>query len=202
MNLLTHLDALEDALQDNLRWALFYHYPRGKALLLVQAEENWAAPLKQFPSVKEDLMAGLDCYALGHNMGCVFYFMRVAEFGLRIVAAERQISSVRSRTPVDRGTWGQVIEAIEKKAEAILQAKAGPEKDAALKFYNSVIADLWALLEVYRNDTSHLRGSYDEGAAQSGAAQSAMFRVKELMMMLSGKLDEGVTAEIDWGLTF
>jgi hypothetical protein len=154
---------------------------------------DWAVALKAFPSINNEVRSGVDCYALGHNTACVFHMMRVAEVGLRAIARERGVNTVRKNTPVEWGTWGDVISAIETAVRSIVQATAGQKKDDALAFYNSIVSDLRALQDLYRNKTMHLRGNYDEGQAQS-----AMIRVRHLIETLAGRLAEPTMRRIRW----
>jgi hypothetical protein len=155
---------------------------------------DWRKPIRAFPSAKDEIIAGIDCYALGHHPACVFYMCRVGELGLRIIGRERGIKKLANRkTPIEYGTWGQVINAIQPTIEKIKNHKAkGPQKEAALKFYETVISDLRAIQNL-RDPTMHFRDSYDKGQAES-----AIFRVKQLMTTLAEKLDENSTRAIPW----
>ena len=64
-----------------------------------------------------------------------------------------------------------------------------------MAFYNSVLSDLRAIQDLYRNRTMHLRGNYDEGQAQS-----AIIRAKHLMETLAGRLAEPSIKRIRWSL--
>ena len=63
----------------------------------------------------------------------------------------------------------------------------------ALAFYEPVLSDLRAIQSLYRDQTMHLRDMYDDGEAQS-----AMFRVQQLMTILSAKLSESSIRSIPW----
>lgn len=190
------LKVLAEAIDDDIKYEYFYHYPRNKGLLLARVPGDWAAALTAFPSAQKDIEAGVDCYALGHNTACVFHMMRAAEAGLRAIARERGVRTVRRRTPLEWGTWGDVFTAIETALEGIKQATAGPKKDGALAFYNSALSDLRALQDLYRDRTVHLRAEgYDDGQAQS-----AMTRVRHLLGTLAMRLTEDKPKRIRWGI--
>jgi hypothetical protein len=118
---------------------------------------------------------------------------RVAEIGLRTIARERGIKNARKDVPLDWGTWGQAFNAIEDKLKDIRKNPPGPKKDAALAFYDTVLSDLHAIQNLYRDRTMHLRKRYDDGEAQS-----AMFRTRELMTTLSSRLREDSIRPIPW----
>jgi hypothetical protein len=189
------LDRALEAIQDDMKKQHFFHYPQESAKALNEAEEYWKPVFAAYPKARVEVLPGLDCAAFGDNVGCIFHMMRVAEIGLRAVAVERGVKNVRTKTPIEYGTWGQVIDATERAVMDIRQKSAGPKKDAALGFYNTIISDLRALLDVYRDKTMHFRAEYDHGQAQS-----AIFRVHSLMSMIATRLDENTKGKIKWGL--
>jgi hypothetical protein len=171
------------------------------AKLLLRIEMDWKDVLKAkaFPSSRREIETGIDCYALGDHVGCVFHMMRVAELGLRTIARERGITSLvgkkKKAKPIEWGTWQEVFDAIEGQLKVVRQASPGPKRDVALSFYDTALSDLRTLRGLYRDPTMHFREKYDEGEAYS-----AVFRTKSLMGMLATKLGEANTRRISWGL--
>jgi hypothetical protein len=158
-------------------------------------EHDWGSVFEKFPSSGAEVKTGLDCYAFGDAAGCVFHMMRVAELGVRTLARERGITSVRKNIPIKWANWQEVIDAINHELTAIRAKPRGPKKDAALSFYETVLSDLRALQAVYRNPTMHFREAY-----HASEALNATFRVKSLMTMLATKLNETKPRRIRWGL--
>jgi hypothetical protein len=193
--LANELNILSEAINDDIKTEYFYHYPRQKALMLLMVRGEWAAALGGFPSIESEVTAGVDCYAIGHNIACVFHMCRVAEVGLRAIAKERGVTTVRRNTPIAWGTWGDVFTKIDLTLRAIQQARAGSKKDEALAFYNVILSDLRAIQDLYRNKTMHLRDRYNEGQAQS-----AMIRTRHLMETLASRLAEPTIKRIRWGI--
>lgn len=189
------LERLPNDIEDDTKPQFFFHYQEDMALLLLNREKKWDAVLKAFESVKPEIEAGIDCYAIGHNTACIFHMMRIAEFGLRAIAKERGVKSVgKKTTPIEWATWGQVISEIEKTITEIRNTKpAGLKKDTALAFYTTIVSDLRALLHNYRDKTMHFREFYD-----SGEAESAIFRVHSLMATLASKITEDSARKIPW----
>jgi hypothetical protein len=182
------------AIERDASGELFCHYQKDRVGFLQRMTAEWDSVFKTFPSAQREIEEGVDCYALGHNLACVFHMVRVGEIGLRVIGRERGVRTVRGKVPIEWGTWGQVFQAIEPTIEDIRKTKPnGPKKAAALVFYERVLSDLRAIQSLYRDPTMHLRDEYDDGETQS-----AMFRVRELMTMLAIKLDENSTRAIPW----
>lgn len=110
--------------------------------------------------------------------------MRIAEYGLRALAHERQIAIAGRR--LEWQTWGTLIDQVTASVRALSGSmSAGPQKDAALAFYNGGLAHLNAFKDKYRNVTMHVRGRYDEIEALA-----ALNHVREFMNGLSAKIGE------------
>ncbi len=171
----------------------FCHYDKKRLVFLREMPTAWNEVFTAFKSATVEIEEGIDCYALGHNTACVFHMCRVAEIGLRAIAKERGIKTLKRNKPVEWGTWGEVFRALDGEISKIRNKPAGPAKDAALGFYEKILSDLRAIQSLYRDPTMHLRDSYDDGQAQS-----AMFRVRELMAMLASQLSEDALRPISW----
>jgi hypothetical protein len=103
----------------------FFHYARENGILIFRAEQNWSVVVGRFPSAKQEILPGIDCYALGHNTAAVFHMMRVAEIGLRALARERQVTF--PKTPLEWAEWNNLIDEIEKQARAAISGMSrGP----------------------------------------------------------------------------
>jgi hypothetical protein len=198
------LETINRQIRLQIQGECFFHYKREYARFLVEAEKEWAPIFSAFPSIKSEVTAGLDCYAIGHNTACVFYMMRVAEFGLRIIARERGIRSVRGNKPIEYAMWGEVIGEVQKAIDDLRVAKGNKSplttkkrknREIATAFYSGIIGDMQALLALYRDRTMHFRASYDKGEAYS-----AMRRVYEMMTAIASKLSETDQRRIRWGL--
>jgi hypothetical protein len=198
------LETLRRQIEVQIQGEAFFHYRREDARLLVQSEKEWEPILAAFPSIKPEFTAGIDCFAIGHNTACIFHMMRMAEFGLRIMARERGIHSVRGNKPIEYAMWGEVIGAVQKAIDDLRVAKGNKSpltvkkrqnREIAVAFYSGIIGDMQALLALYRDRTMHFRASYDKGEAYS-----AMRRVEEMMTLMASKLSETNQRRIRWGL--
>jgi hypothetical protein len=189
----TELRVLREILQSELSRSHFYHYPPAKAALLLDFATDWEGIIKAFPDVKEEALAAIDLYALGHDTASVFHSMRVAEHGLRSLAKERKIALPKKR-PIEWGTWQDIIDRLDDEIKNIAKTKpAGSAKDRALSFYSGARADLNGFKDEYRNLVMHLRATYDEHQSLR-----AIRRVHDFMNRISEKIDHR-HHRIRWG---
>jgi hypothetical protein len=181
--LVSELNILRQAIEDDTRSELFYYYPRQKAALLLSVDSDWRIVMASFPSAKGEIEAGVDCFCMEHNSACVFHMMRVAEIGMRALARERQVTFPRH--PLEWAEWENIIDQIESKArDATTGMPRGHQRDAARAFYTAAVAQLRAFKET-RNRIMHMRGGFDELDAQR-----AINQVRDFMNGLSAKIGE------------
>jgi hypothetical protein len=130
---LAELRTLRETFESGLKFIYFYVYPNQKAQILLRFGSDWDGIIKAFPDVRTEANCAVDLYALGHNTASVFHSMRVAEYGLRILAKERGIKLVKKK-PVEWANWLDIIKALEVEAKIIGNKTAGAAKDQALAF--------------------------------------------------------------------
>lgn len=189
----TRSRALRDAIETELRDYLYYQYPKDKGQKAARWKTEWEKAITSFPDSQIDIHAAVDCYALGHGTASVFHSMRVAEHGLRALAAERRLKLPKDRL-IEWANWQEIIKALDDEIKRIgQQAKAGPGKDAALEFYSGARADLNGFKDEYRNLVMHVRATYDEHQALR-----ALDKVHAFVERLAKKLDHG-HKRIKWG---
>ncbi len=112
----------------------------------------------RFPSAKQDVANGVDCYACDHNTAAVFHMMRVAEVGLIRLAKELGVRLKKDK-PLSHAQWGEIVGADRDELhQSILHtAPAGHGKDDAQAFYNGAASHIRALKDKYRNVVMHSR---------------------------------------------
>jgi hypothetical protein len=188
------LKTLKEAIEDDVKYERFYHYPKEAGNLVLRHTVDWALTLTAFPSaeMKFEVEAGVQCYALNQPTGAIFHFMRVAEYGLRALARERKIR-LGNNKPIEWGTWNELILKVEKAAKDIAQRRAGPKKDAALNFYSGAVANFNGFKDQYRNSTMHVRRAY-----RPDEAETAMRKVRDFMNELSAKIGEATQGPLKW----
>jgi len=183
---------IRETIQSGLNFKYFYVYPQQRAELLLKFPSEWESIIKAFPVVKAEAECAVDLYALNHNTASVFHSMRVAEYGLRAVAKERQISLPKNR-PVEWANWQDIIKALSAEADAIANKKVSAARDKALEFYRGAVSDLNAFKDEYRNSVMHVRAEYDHLQALR-----AYQRVHDFMERLAAKIDHK-QHRIRWG---
>ncbi len=130
-------------------------------------------------ALAEAMNAG-NAYAAGLHTACVFYCMRVAEYGLRKLAANTmlrvKISDRGKPCPIEYGTWGKVLTAIRNKITKIRAKPDSFKKEAELQFFSDAADHCEYMKDIWRNEISHTRRSY-----KKEEALSVINRVKEFV---------------------
>ena len=193
---LHELSEIIRAIEDEAARESLFLYEPDDALRLKGVGREWRHIFIHFPSVQNDIVAAIDCFALGHHTACIFYLMRCAEIGLRSLARERGVVLKKDK-PVDYANWQEVITEIQKKIKVIGETmRAGPGKDHALEFYNNAVLRLNYLKDVYRNQTMHVR--YEFGPKQARDALEQTFQLMDGFGDLLYDAGEEGEEPIDW----
>jgi hypothetical protein len=133
-------------------------------------------------ATREALCAG-NCYAASQYTACVFHCMRVAEWGLRKLAANRtlriRITKNHRSCPIEYGTWQDVITAIQNKIRKVRERRVGPKREAELQFLSSAADHCDYMKELWRNPLSHARRWY-----KKPEALGVINRVKEFVTVV------------------
>jgi hypothetical protein len=188
------LDELLRRFWEEIEWdtvsVSFFHYPKEIARLRIGASDEWGPCLAEYSSAKREIEAGIDCYAFDDPAGCVFHMMRIAEMGLREIARELKIRSVKRSKPIEYAMWGEIIGALQKAVDDLRIAKGNTKpltavqrekREKRIERYSLILSDMQALLPL-RDRNSHYRNKYDPGEAFT-----AMTRVREMMNLAAGR---------------
>jgi len=176
---LAEVRVLRETFAARLRYKRFYLYPEAKGELCIQAQHHWAKALEAFPRIKNDALAAVDCYGLGHNTASVFYSMRVVEHGLRALAAGLNVT-------FDVQQWHTVIGEIESVIRELAEKwPKTPTKSGWLSFYSEAAKEFFYFKDGWRNYVSHGGDPYDEHQALS-----VLEHVKAFMGHLGSRLGE------------
>ncbi|HEX5235919.1 MAG TPA: hypothetical protein VFW25_11380 [Silvibacterium sp.] len=160
-----------------------------KFLLLSEEEAGFYANGKLFgdsfqkrysiAASREALCAG-NCYAASQYTACVFHCMRVAEYALRKLAANRTLRIKLTKKgkpyPIEYGTWQDVITAIQNKIKKIRMRPLGPKREAELQFLSNAADHCEYMKDLWRNELSHTRRWY-----KKEEALGAINRVKDFV---------------------
>lgn len=171
------VQALSDAVQDGIKWQHLYRYPDDKSKVLLSWEENWAPVTSKFQSIKDDIYAGVDLWALGHSTASVFHMMRVLEHGLK--ALSNNVGIIYSTQ-----NWYNIINEISSNiSEQEKLLPRGDAKAARLQFLSEAAKEFVYFKDGWRNYVSHAKCIYDEHQARS-----VMEHVRQFMTALSREL--------------
>jgi hypothetical protein len=185
---------LRETLENAVRNRHFYCYPAEKGKVLIESIGDWKPTLDNFKSAANDILAGVDCWALGHGTASIFHLMRTAEYGLRALARERRVRLPRKQV-LEWADWRTIIEEINKKADAIANKRRGPAREAALEFYRGALVSFEGFKDAYRNNVMHARKSYNDTEALA-----IMQHVRAFMNRLASKIEETGKKQIKWGI--
>jgi hypothetical protein len=116
----------------------------------------------------EMLEAG-DCFAAGRATACVFHCIRIAEYGLRLLAKMLKVSvSDKGKThPLEYADWDKVITAIRNKITDIRKLPRGPKKEKSLQYYSGLANQCEYMKDIWRNEIMHTRRLYNDVEALS-----------------------------------
>ena len=189
------LKVLREAIDDDIQYERFYHYPKEAGNLLLRYTVDWAATLAAYPSKDMDLeiKSAVDCMALTQPTAAIFHFMRIAEFGLRALARDQRVKL--PKYAIEWATWQELIREIENQVKKINAKPRSAKKDAALEFYNGALAGFSGFKDMYRNSVMHIRKAYE-----LPDAEMAMRQVRDFMNRLSAKIGEQTKHPIKWGV--
>lgn len=192
VELAAELEVLSQAVQDDIQYEIFYHYPRAKGQLVFNVPAHWQAALASFPSAKEDIEAAVDCYALGHNNASIYHSMMVLECGLPALAKKLKVT-----IQPKRNSWGPIIDDIRAEIDARgrrlaqtprgstpLNARKAKVEKQFLEACQEAAIEFRYFADVWRNHIAHGRGNYDENDAKK-----VLDHVRSYMETISRKLN-------------
>lgn len=163
-----NLEAIIKGVQNNLDLRKFMYMPSEQAAYWDRADLFGYEFLSCFPTnaVVEMREAG-NCFAAGRHTACVFHCIRVAEYGLRLLAKTLRVKIIdKGRTvPLEYGDWNKVIDAIRNKIKTLRQQPSGGRKEKLLQFYSASADHCEYMKDIIRNEVSHARRTYDKQEA-------------------------------------
>lgn len=172
-----------DNVQHALESRLFMLVPPSRSPYWETPELFWRGSLAPFPKAiqVEALEAGA-CFAAARWTACVFHCMRIAEHGLRKLArlVGATITHDGKPYPVEFGEWEKIINAIKTKLAQVRQLPRGAKRERKLKFYSDAADHCSYMKDIWRNEISHARRTYNEAEALG-----AMHRVRDFMQLIS-----------------
>lgn len=182
------LRVLRQAIEADLEDRMFVFVIPEKATLLDHMQTEWTDVWKAIPDSEPDIKEALYSYALERNTAAVFHLMRTAEWGLRALChhfGRINTETVRSSgtiklTPVEFSMWEKIIDSLWDDMEKTLnQIPAGPQRQKMQEFYKTVLLEIDAFKDAWRNHVMHTRREY---TAEEAAA--ILLHVKRFMSLL------------------
>lgn len=133
-------------------------------------------------TARKDIKDAGNAFAVELYTASVFYLMRVAEHGLRLIAKRLRVTVRASghNIPIQYADWNKVITEIENKIKGARQNVAGAKKEARLNYYSDALERCSAMKDLFRNPVSHTRTEYTYGGALD-----VMERVRNFMQFLA-----------------
>lgn len=176
--------ALRGQIEEEVGRRHIFYIGKNRAAPLLSMSTEWETVLSAFAPVRTDIESGIRCFAFEQYTASVFHMMRVAEYGLRIVAKERKLRLSKDR-PIDVAQWSDLTNRLKIEVEKVSNWPARKkEKVAALAFYTGIHADVVFFKDRYRNLVSHSLVTFHEREADS-----VIRRVREFMTGVSLRLD-------------
>jgi len=141
------------------------------------------AVYEKFENARQDIKDAGNSLAAGLPIACVFHLMRVAEIGLRHIAAKVgvKLQDKGKPQPIEYATWDKVLSGIQSEINKAKAMPQGPRKARRHSFFSEA-AEYCSYLKEMRNEVSHTRKRYNENEALG-----AMQRVKSFMELLTGE---------------
>jgi hypothetical protein len=175
--------AMIEVIQGELARNHFGFVPPDKAKIYKNMKSDWASVLERFPRVSLDVREASRCYAFRRNTACIFHAMRVAEVGLRQLAA-RFRPKIQLPRHIEESQWGEIIRALKAKLGEIKMEKRSKSRRKRLDF-TAKAADKCDLMNtVWRRDVSHARQGKEYSDRE---ASEAMTYTREFMELLAAK---------------
>lgn len=177
-------EVLRECIEADLEKLWFAQIHPDKQKIAFDVPANWKKIWDMIPACKEDCHEAYYCYALERNTASVFHAMRVSEYGLRHVARKVRVTLTDKGKPhpIEYATWDKVIAGIKKKIEEARQLSQGPKKIARLQFWSSAAENCTYIRDIWRNEVSHTRRTYNDHEALG-----ILERVKSFMQLLAEK---------------
>jgi len=168
-DLLAQFTELKRDIDNDLEFRKFIFIPASEAQLLDGLDAQWEAIWKAIPASEKDARDAALCYAVGLPSAAIFHAMRVAEFGLRHLAAEMKVSILDKgkKIPIEFGTWEKVIANCKSKIDAARKLPTNATKEKRLQFYSRAADHAGYMKDIWRNDISHTRKSYIDPEAKA-----------------------------------
>jgi hypothetical protein len=138
------------------RSKLFLYVPADRAEFYETPQAFGAEVFQSFPSANDDIAEACTCLALDRGTACVMHLSRVAEVGLRALAAEMKIPT--------QNDWGRYLAEIND--ELAKRYKTSGARSADEQFYAEAALIFDQMRRAWRNPSMHVDRSYSSERAK------------------------------------
>jgi hypothetical protein len=156
----SRLQGIIEGIQNNLDSRKFFYVPKEDATYWHNLELFGKDVPTIFPIHAAFEIAELgSCFAASRPTACIFHSMRIAEYGLRILAkrVHVKLTDKGKPVPIEYGTWDKVIQGIRNKIADVRKKSIGPKKEKALQFYSAAADQCEYMKDIWRNEIAHAR---------------------------------------------
>ena len=154
------LEAIIDGVQNNLDSRKFMYIDRDDAKYWNNLQLFGNDFGTVFPTEATFELGELGkCFAASRAIACVFHAMRIAEYGLRILAKRVgvKLTDKGKPMPIEYATWDKVIQGMRSKINSARQLPQGRKKAQDLQFYSDAADHCEYMKDIWRNEIAHAR---------------------------------------------
>jgi len=130
-----------------------------------------------FEESRGDIQNAGNCIALGLNNAAVFHLMCVVKRGLRKMASDLGVTSAKPNLPIDKGTWNEVIRALQDAVNA-QTTRTNVAGTAKLDLCSEMLIEFRAIEHLWRNNVMHTRANYNDTEAENACHHVERFMKK------------------------
>jgi hypothetical protein len=164
--MVSEIDGIQEALANEMEQRKFVFILPGKDQWFEQDALFGKNVGVAFPSASDDIRSAGNCIAVALNTAAVFHLMCVVEIGLRALAKHLKVKNVKTKVPIELGTWEEIIQALELKLKGLSSNARAHKRQRDLDFYNSLIVEFRSFKDFWRNKVMHSRAIYNEHQAK------------------------------------
>ena len=144
------------------------------ALFGEQVNKAFQSETPGIRSAATDIKEAGNCLAANLNTAAVFHLMCAVEQGLRRLADDLQVPTVKQTVPIELGTWNEIITECQKKVDERV-SRSDAEGQRKLDFYSALLLEFRAIETFWRNKVMHVRADYTATDAKMAKAHVERF---------------------------
>ena len=173
------IEDLAQNIQSELKAQLFLVVPAARKSWFKEGDDALFGQIvaDAFPDSTPEIAEAGRCFALARWTSCVFHLMRGLELAIHRWAAELEVDQFKA---IELENWKNILDAGQKKIDALQRLPKSPERDAKLAYFSETQVHFRAIKDAWRNHVAHARERYDEERALS-----ILSHTREFMRLLA-----------------